>query len=334
MQKVNSKIKFIELLNAMTEKVFNTSNIFLFKYLNEKIKLLSYPMDRLLTKLNCNKSKEKVALILITICINFSALSQDRTPPLMIGMNEQKVRQILDSLNNLSSNPYYKVKQSANDDGDLVLTTVYSLDEEYLYKCSSLSTIFTRIRGENICIMQSLFGADMYTEDNLKYVKDFYRYISPAKWMGEYIPLSKLSIEATFTKIEGKSPFFLIKYQVVKDSTFSHTFYPNKSDWIEFGKDKILKYPISKGKLTTGETVYRTILKFDYTALFSQEKKIMEMTVDIVCTNNAILFRGTKIYDSKGKLVDELPNTNKEWQKAQGDFYGESVPGACEFYSH
>ena len=334
MQKVNSKIKFIELLNAMTEKVFNTSNIFLFKYLNEKIKLLSYPMDRLLTKLNCNKSKEKVALILITICINFSALSQDRTPPLMIGMNEQKVRQILDSLNNLSSNPYYKVKQSANDDGDLVLTTEYSDNEEYLYKCSSLSTIFKRILGENICTMQSLFGTDRYAEDNLKYVKDFYRYISPAKWMGEYLPLRKLSIQATFTKTKGEDPFFLIKYQVVKDSTFSHTFYPNKSDWLEFGKDRILKYPINVGKLPTGETVCRTILKIDYTAPFSEEKRTMEMTVDIVCSINAILFRDTKVYDSKGKLIDILPNTNMEWQKAQEDFYGETVPRACEFYSH
>lgn len=151
--------------------------------------------------------------------------------------------------------------------------------------------------------------------------------------MGEYIPLSKLSILATFKKTETKSPFFLIKYEVVKDSTFSHTFYPNKSDWLEFGKDRILKYPISVGKLPTGETVCRTILKFDYTAPFSKEKGSMEMTVDIVCSINAILFRGTKFYDSKGKLIDVLPNKNGEWQKAQEDFYGETVPRACEFYS-
>ena len=77
----------------------------------------------------------KKYLLLIFISFYSTICLSQRQLPCFIGMNEKAVTNWLDSLNKLSTNPYYEIKRQTTDYGDLVLTCNYSLNEEKLYKC-------------------------------------------------------------------------------------------------------------------------------------------------------------------------------------------------------
>ena len=150
----------------------------------------------------------KFILSLIGVFILNVSNSQSRKIPVFVGKQEPVIVAYLDSINRLSNNPYYKIKRGINDDGDLVLSSEYALDEENIYKCYFVSAVFKRLSGENVCFMQVISGWNQYAEENLQYIKDEYKFISTGRWIGEYLPLVNLGIEATFSR---ENLGFLIK---------------------------------------------------------------------------------------------------------------------------
>ena len=159
----------------------------------------------------------KWIFILWLSSISFKSYSQDRKLPMFILMNEKSVTHWLDSLNSLSSNPYYKIKRGAADNGDLTLTCEYSLSEERLYKCLTVMVRFTYTDGENICTMQIIHGSEEYAEYNLKFVRDNFKNVSDGKWSMRYYknyePTS-IFINAEFQKKNGDFPSFFLIYEV------------------------------------------------------------------------------------------------------------------------
>lgn len=271
-----------------------------------------------------------ILLIAISFVISFDCISQSRKIPVFVGRKEPVIVAYLDSLNRLSNNPYYKIKRGNNDDGDLVLSSEYALDEENIYKCFFVSAVFKRMGGENVCFMQIISGSEQYAEDNLQRIKDEYKYISSGRWIGEYMPLINVGIEATFTR-ENKG--FFIKYEITPDSTFSHSFHQAEKDWVKFDDEYILKYPLFKWTDSNGHVNYRTLIRHDL-KLLNNEYERMEMSVSINCEYSAILFGDTKFYNSSGKLTGITPNSDHSWTKTATDFHGKAVSGACELYIH
>lgn len=147
------------------------------------------------------------------IILSFSSYSQDRKLPLLVSQTEQTITHWLDSINKLSNNPYYKIKRQVAEDGDLILTCDYAINEEHLYKCLKAGFRFSYVKGTNICIVQSITGSEKYAQENLEFIRENFTKVSDGKWEWELADYN-FKIYAKFERIDGESPMFKVKYEL------------------------------------------------------------------------------------------------------------------------
>lgn len=151
--------------------------------------------------------------ILVLVILSFNSYSQDRKIPLLVSQTEQTITNWLDSINKLSKNPYYKIKRQVAEDGDLILTCDYAINEEYLYKCLKVGFRFSYARGTNICIVQSISGSEQYAQENLQFIRDNFTKVSDGNW--EWVSSEQaFKVYAKFERINSEFPQFKIKYEL------------------------------------------------------------------------------------------------------------------------
>jgi len=146
-------------------------------------------------------------------------------------MNEASVTHYLDSLNNLSSNPYYKIKKEAADNGDLILSCEYAMNEQYLYKCLQVSVRFRYIKGTNICTRQMLTGYEEYAQDNLQFIREKFTNVSSGNWEMDYGD-NGLKIHAEF---KGEDKYFTLDYELGSDKNAVKKI-KQKNEWIKIDR--------------------------------------------------------------------------------------------------
>jgi hypothetical protein len=146
----------------------------------------------------------KFITLLIGVFFVNSLKSQIGDGNIFIGQKEAQVTKYLDSLNKLKSNPYYKIDRTVTKNGDLQLSSEFSLVDEEFYKCLSIIFTFQRIKGDEVCIQQLIIGYAKDASSNLNFVKDKFKYVSPGKWETPFFDLPDYKIQAEFETDESK----------------------------------------------------------------------------------------------------------------------------------
>ena len=115
----------------------------------------------------------KFSLLLASIIILAPIITFGQGPiKMLIYKSSNEVEEYFNELFSKKSNPYYKVEKSVNDNGDLILTAEFSIDDESYYKSLGVSTVFIRGNGKEICHTQLIWGNREYAYDYLSYIKD------------------------------------------------------------------------------------------------------------------------------------------------------------------
>lgn len=276
--------------------------------------------------------------------ISFEGFSQDRKMPIFIFQSEEFVIHWLDSINNLSRNPYYKIKREAADNGDLMLSSEYAMNEEYLYKCLHVVVRFRYVRGKNLCVRQLVYGSEQYAQDNLEFIRKNFTNTSSGEWemnLGE--EYNNLKIHADFSRTQGEyRSYFNINYELVSNKKSKA---PNVKEDIEFntGWVKIpewenaylLKEPIGKYINSEAQTVYKIWLKvyiFDPPA--GIDPYISRMLIELNCSDPQYKMMTIDIYDMDDKLHKKEPIPKPIWEKIIPDTYmDEAKKLACQLFN-
>ena len=161
---------------------------------------------------------KKGIFLLVFVFTSYSCFSQLDHVELLIGKTEPQVIQYLDSLNNLKSNLYYKIKRDITKNANLLLGSEFSIYDEKYYTCIAIYASFQRINGVEVCIKQTIAGGSEYAEPNLSYIKDNFKYVSNNEWerpYGEDIPLK---IQAVFERINNDNyGGYVITFSVISN---------------------------------------------------------------------------------------------------------------------
>jgi hypothetical protein len=160
---------------------------------------------------------KRVILFFFILFNSNDTFSQIDNIKLLLGQSEYEVTKYLDSLNNLKTNPYYKVVKDVTKDGDLFLKNDFSIYDQTFYKCFSTNFVFARVNGVDYCVKEWFLGESKYSISNLNFIKNNYIEISNAKWgLPINLPWYKgtASIIATFEKIEND---YVITYELTKE---------------------------------------------------------------------------------------------------------------------
>lgn len=183
------------------------------KYLMSALKQKKYKFESITCRPKTNFMKKIILSLIFFISISPS-FSQIKHIKLLVLKTEKEVVKYFDSLNNLKSNPYYKITRDVSEDGDLILRAEYSLDDEQFYTCTNISTIFQRAEnGVEVCIRQIIKGSTKFASSNLSFIKDNFKWISEGKW--EKLPYanSPLKFVANFGK---QNDLYMIIYDAVE----------------------------------------------------------------------------------------------------------------------
>lgn len=118
----------------------------------------------------------------LSVLFSLSAYSQIDHIQVLVGLTEPEVRVYMDSLLNLKTNPYYKIKQDVNNTGDLILKSEFALSDESFYNCHSIQCLFTRSGGVEYCTRQLIIGQSQFATSNLNFIKDNFKKMASGKW--------------------------------------------------------------------------------------------------------------------------------------------------------
>jgi len=277
----------------------------------------------------------KRILSLLVLFISLNTYSQDRKMPIFIMMNEASVTHYLDSLNNLSSNPYYKIKKEAADNGDLILSCEYAMNEQYLYKCLQVSVRFRYIKGTNICTRQMLTGYEEYAQDNLQFIREKFTNVSSGNWEMDYGD-NGLKIHAEF---KGEDKYFTLDYELGSDKNAVKKI-KQKNEWIKI-EDADSAYIHSKYDRMyvndKGQNIYFIWIK-NYntnTGLGGANENYISRTLfEINCTEKEYRIIEIDIYDTEDNLRSKIPTVKKTWTKivpnSPSDYY---VNAGCNLFN-
>jgi hypothetical protein len=143
--------------------------------------------------------------------------SQIEHVEILVGKDENHIRQYLDSLNKLKGDKYSIIKQDVSDDGSLLLSVSFLDEDEKFYNCLGIGLSFKRIASKEICTYQRIYGTAELANNNLKYIKDNFVFKSENKWEKNLGKKSKNKIVATFERRDGiVSDSYVIDFSLVK----------------------------------------------------------------------------------------------------------------------
>ena len=133
---------------------------------------------------------------------------------ILLGSTKEQVTAHFDSLFNLRSNPYYKIKKDFDDNGDLMLTAEFSLDDEKFYSCVLVTCTFKKVNNiTEVCYHQMISGNTENADKNLNYIKTYFKSIGNATWERTYNETFKWV--ATFKKVESQeSSLYIITHEL------------------------------------------------------------------------------------------------------------------------
>lgn len=252
---------------------------------------------------------------------------------ILVGYNEQEVSKYMDSLFLLKINPYYKIDRKSSEDGDLILSASYALDDESFYKCFVMIALFTRINGENICTKQRIAGAEKYTEYNLNYVKDKFTYIRPGYWETTMSPPYKLT--ASFEKSSGSFPSYTLTYEIDKDKTAvkltEETI--NLSVWRKIRPSLYITIkPFNTYKNFVGETINKYAIRtFHYnTGLKDYDNFIGDKVFEVNCQQKSFMLITVKLLDMWGNTTSDKPIPEPKWEFVKNSMINFPMEEVCK----
>ena len=123
----------------------------------------------------CNKVffmvLRKILYCLVAVLFAIDSYSQIDHIKVLVGLKEADVVYYMDSLLNLKTNEYYKIKRDINADGDLMLKSSFSMSDEPFYTCYTIMCIFVRQGGVEYCVRQIILGAPENAVKNINFIK-------------------------------------------------------------------------------------------------------------------------------------------------------------------
>ena len=132
-------------------------------------------------------------------------ISNPNAPKILIGQQEKEVREYLNHLITLSSNPYTKVEKEFDEQGDIILKIEFSLKEAKYFNCNWIMAFFSG----TLCIGHTIGFENEFAEENINLLKANFTKYSGNEWR-KYIPnVSSVFIQALLTKDD---PFYNIQY--------------------------------------------------------------------------------------------------------------------------
>jgi hypothetical protein len=155
--------------------------------------------------------------ILILSLLFFFNISKSQPIKILIGNSSSEVEDYYKTLFSKKNNPYYITERTVSDDGDLILTASFALDDESFYKCIGTKCFFRRGNGIEKCYAQIVWGLKQYAYDHLEFIKDKFKYKEKNKWIFPYLDPdieSKYELSAEYFPKEDDS--FVILYLISK----------------------------------------------------------------------------------------------------------------------
>ena len=143
---------------------------------------------------------KRTTISIFLFFIFYSSFCQLKHIELLIGQLDTHVISYFDSLNNLKSNPYYKIKKDVSDYGDMILSNEFSLSDESYYTCLSVTARFARIKGVELCDRQYISGTSEFSKLNLDFIKDNFKFVSEKNNWERIIVPDHYKIIASFEK--------------------------------------------------------------------------------------------------------------------------------------
>lgn len=154
---------------------------------------------------------KRISISILTFFIFNSSFSQINHIDVLIGKLDSHVTKYFDSLNNLKSNPYYKIKRDVTNYGDMLLSVEFSSVDQSYYNCLSITTRFTRSQGSEFCDKQYITGRSEFAKPNLDFIKDNFTFVQEKNiWEKVLIP-GHFKVVATF---ESEEKFYNITYEL------------------------------------------------------------------------------------------------------------------------
>lgn len=158
----------------------------------------------------------KGLFLLFTLTVkSYVGYSQIDHISVMVGKPENTVRKYLDSLNQLKSNPYYKIKSDVSKEGDQILKVSFALADEAYYGCLDIILKFQRTKDSvEVCTDQIIGGKSEYAYRNVSYLKDNFKFVSTNYWEKSCECVFNAIIAANFVRQDNDS--YYIRYSLVK----------------------------------------------------------------------------------------------------------------------
>lgn len=154
---------------------------------------------------------KRISISILAFFIFNLSFSQISHIDVLIGKLDSDVTRYLDSLHNLKSNPYYKIKRDVTNNGDMLLSVEFSLADQSYYNCLRITTRFTRSQGSEFCTTQYITGKSEFAKPNLDFIKDNFTFVQEKNiWEKVLIP-GQFKVVATF---ESAEKFYTITYKL------------------------------------------------------------------------------------------------------------------------
>ncbi len=154
---------------------------------------------------------KRIFITILSFFVFQSAYCQINHIELLVDKDDSYVIKYFDSLNSLKSNPYYKIKRSVSVYGDAILTVEFALNDESYYTCLSITCIFARVKGFEICFKQYITGREEFAKSNLDFVKDNFTFVPKNSNWEKVLVANRLKVTASFEKRESS---YTIHYEV------------------------------------------------------------------------------------------------------------------------
>jgi hypothetical protein len=138
-----------------------------------------------------------------------------RQPKILIGLNENEVRNYFNELISSTGNRNYLIEREYDNEGEMNLSVTFSRTDEVRTKCLWIVCTF----NESICYMQGTFFSNQSADQNVGLLKNSLNKYSENTWR-KYLSISQDTyIEGKFIKQNSSYPndTYTIIYTLIKN---------------------------------------------------------------------------------------------------------------------
>ena len=160
--------------------------------------------------------KKTISLIALVL-LSCSVFSQIDHIKILVGYPETDVIKYFDSLNTLKNDPVYKINRTVSDSGGLVLSCMFSIENENFYNCETISVKFLRENGVAYCITQLITGDALSAQTNFAYIKENFKTTASGAWEQKLPGTGFKVVASLFSRQEGGKELFKLRYDLKND---------------------------------------------------------------------------------------------------------------------